>query len=76
MRTVPITELRNHLQKYIASVTQGDEILVTSHGKVLARILPPVDPRQEAKKKLRALRLHCKVGDVVSPLEEGWEAEQ
>ncbi len=76
MHEVNITELRNHLPKYLLEVNKGDEILVTSHGKVIARILPPVDMRQEAKRKLRELRKHCKVGDVVSPIEDSWEAEQ
>lgn len=76
MHVVPITELRNHLQKYISGVAEGDEILVTSHGKALARLLPPVDIQQEAKKKLHDLRRHCKVGDVISPIKDAWEAEQ
>lgn len=63
---VNITELRNHLPKYLSDVTKGDEILVTSHGKVIAHILPPTDISQEAKRKLHDLRKICKVGDVIS----------
>jgi prevent-host-death family protein len=76
MHSVSITTLRNHLQEYLSGVARGDEILVTSHGKGVARILPPVDLRQEAKKKLHALRQHCMVGDVVSPLEDTWDADK
>lgn len=32
-------------------------------------------PRKKAKRKLRELRKRCKIGDVVSPIGEVWEAE-
>ena len=76
MHAVNVTELRNHLQKYLTDVINGDEIEVTSHGKIIARILPPVDIRQEAKRKLSDLRKICKVGDVISPTGELWDAEK
>lgn len=76
MQGVNITELRNHLPKYLDSVTKGDEIYVTSHGKVIARILPPLDVHQEAKRELHHLRTICKVGDVVSTVDEEWNADQ
>ena len=55
MHEINITELRNHLPKYLSDVNKGDEILVTLHGKVIARILPPVNKRQEAKRKLKSV---------------------
>ena len=76
MRQINITELRNHLPKYLLAVTKGGEIQMTSHNKIIARILPPVDARQKTKKKLSALRKICKVGDVISPTGEAWEAEK
>lgn len=75
MQEVNVTELRNHLPKHLNSVQHGAEILVTSHGKVIARILPPLDTRLEAKKALATLRKHSKIGDVVSPLDEEWDVE-
>lgn len=74
MREVNVTELRSHLPQYLASVEGGTEILVTSHGKVIARILPPIDIRQAAKEKLKKLRKCCKIGDVTSPIDESWDA--
>ena len=56
MHEVNVTELRNHLPKYLADVCKGEEILITVRGRVIARILPPVDVKLEAGKKLRALR--------------------
>lgn len=76
MKAVNVTELRNHLPKYLASVQQGKEILVTSHGQIIARITPPLDVRHNAIEQLKLLRKHCKIGDVTSPIDENWEAEK
>lgn len=77
MRGVNVTELRNHLPKYLASVMKGNELVVTSHGQAIARIVPAIDLYQEAKKQLAYLRKTCKVGDVVTPVEDIlWDAAQ
>lgn len=76
MREVNVTELRNHLPKYLSQAKRGTEILVTLHGQVIARIVPPADMRGDAIKKLKELRAHCKIGDVISPIDEDWDAEK
>jgi len=75
MHGVNVTELRNHLPKYLASVMNGNEFIVTSHGQAIARIIPIIDVSQEAKKQLSHLRKTCKVGDVVTPVDISWNAE-
>lgn len=76
MHAVNVTELRNHLPRYLSEVQRGDEILITLHGHVIARIVPPTDTKHEARQQLLKLRKKCTVGDVVSPLDEKWEAEK
>lgn len=76
MREVNVTELRNHLQSYLGQVQKGDELLVTLRGKVVARLLPGTDERAAARERLEALRRECRVGDVISPVEEVWEVER
>jgi prevent-host-death family protein len=76
MREVNVTELRNHLPRYLSSVQKGTEILITSHGHVIARILPPADTRSEAVQQLRLLRKRCKIGDIISPVNESWNADK
>lgn len=76
MREVSVTELRNHLQAYLGQVQKGDELLVTARGKVIARVVPGGDDRNSARERLAALRGKARVGDVVSPVEEAWEAER
>ncbi len=50
MHTVNVTELRNHLPKYLSNVKAKGEILITSHGQVIARILPPLNVQRDAQK--------------------------
>jgi len=73
---VSITELRQNLPAYLARVRKGDEIQVAVHGKVIARIVPEVDATQAARRRLLALRKKAKLGDVISPSGDRWEAER
>lgn len=76
MREVNVTELRSHLPTYLGQVQTGEELVVTSHGKAIARILPSQDILEAARKQLKALRKKSYVGDVISPVVEAWEAEK
>lgn len=38
--TIGIRELRDGLSRHLAAVQDGDEIVVTDHGKPVARIVP------------------------------------
>ena len=74
MLNVNVTELRNHLPDYLKKVRAGEEVAVTSRGKVIARLVPEVDESVAARKRLDELRSQSIVGDVVTPFEEEWEA--
>ena len=75
MLTTNVTHLRGELQKYIQSVQRGEHVIVTSHGKPVARILPIKDAQKEAQKALLQLRQVCQVGDVVNPIGDNWDVE-
>ena len=75
MSKVNVTELRQNLPDYLAEVRKGKELKVTVHGKVIARIVPEPDAKDAARRRLAALRAKCKVGDVISPAGERWDAE-
>jgi prevent-host-death family protein len=74
MKEVNVTELRSNLPAYLARVMAGEELLLTSRGKKIARLTPVADGRKDAKKALALLREKCMIGDVLSPLNEKWEA--
>jgi prevent-host-death family protein len=74
MLEVSVTTFRNHIPDYLGKVRKGENIALTSRGKVIARLLPPGDERLKARQRLLELRTSCHIGDVVSPLDEEWEA--
>lgn len=41
MIEVNVKELREHLAQFIRQVETGEEIVITRHGTVVARLLPP-----------------------------------
>lgn len=77
MQTVSVTTFRKHIRDYLDKVQKGEDIALTSRGKVIARILPPVDESLKAQEQLAALRGKAVyIGDVISPLDVEWEAER
>jgi prevent-host-death family protein len=68
MRKVNVTELRNNMPAYLDRVKAGEELLLTSRGKAIARLLPVDDMRMLARKQLALLRGKCRIGDIVSPI--------
>ena len=76
MIQVNITDLRQHLPAYLKRVEAGEEIRITSRGRVVARIQPEQDPAEEARLWLENLRGSVILGDIVSPLEDmEWTAD-
>ena len=74
MIEVSVTTFRNHIPDYLGKLRKGENIALTSRGKVIARLLPPtMDKSLSARQKLSELRTRCSIGDVVSPVDEEWE---
>ena len=76
MSKVNITELRQNLPAYLARVRKGDEIQVAVHGKVIARIVPEKNASEVARQRLVALRKKARVGDVIAPSGDVWDAQR
>ncbi len=74
MQNVNISDFRSNLLSYLKKAHNGEELTVTSHGEVLATILPPVDKQEKAKKTLDTLAKTAVIGDIVSPTKENWKA--
>ena len=70
MQDINVTELRRHLPSYLKRVAGGEQIRVTSNGKILARIVPEADPAASARGRLEALRGTMVVGDIVGPIDD------
>lgn len=74
MEKVAVSEFRANLLGFLKKVERGEAITLTSRGREVARIIPPENKRKVSREALQALRKTACVGDVVSPLEEQWEA--
>lgn len=50
MKSAGVAELKAHLSRYLASVKEGEEVMVTERGRPIARLVP-LDPqvRQEVR---------------------------
>ncbi|WP_250655466.1 type II toxin-antitoxin system Phd/YefM family antitoxin [Alkalimarinus coralli] len=74
MQTINISEFRANLLKYLEVANSGEQISVTSNGKLLATITPPENQKQQAKKQLKALATNAKLHDITSPIDSDWDA--
>ena len=68
MTRVSVSDLRQNLPAFLKRVQAGEQLQITSRGRVIARIEPERDPAEEARQWLLALRDRVSLGDVVSPI--------
>ena len=73
METVNISDLRANLLNYLKKASEGHEIVVTSHGEVLATIVPPADRFKATRGKLKQLAKTAVLHDVISPTGDQWD---
>ena len=74
MQTVNISDFRANLLKYLEIAGSGEQITVTSNGKLLATIAPPLNQKELAKKQLNSLASTAKIQDVINPIDSNWDA--
>ena len=74
MLTINISDFRANLLKYLETANSGEQISVTSNGRLLATITPPSNQKELAKQKLKALASTAKVHDILSPTDCEWDA--
>lgn len=75
MTQVSISEFRANLLAYLKRVSRGESIEVSSRGRVMATLVPPVSRQGAARARLAELGAGAVIGDVVSPTGEAWEAD-
>ena len=76
MQTINISDFRANLLKYLEIANMGEQISVTSNGKLLATLMPPVDQKIHAKQQLKALAMTSKIKNIQSPIDTTWDAMQ
>lgn len=74
MEQVNISEFRANILKYLKRAKTGSPFSVTSNGEVLATVSSPEYLRETAQASLKELAATAKIGDIVTPTEESWDA--
>lgn len=72
MESINISEFRANLLSYLNKAKEGKELNITSHGEVLATIVPPINRSKQARTKLEELAKTAAIGDVISPIDNEW----
>lgn len=76
MITIGISEFRANMSVILQQVQQGEIVSLWLRDKEIARLVPPDFARMAARQKLEELRETAIIGDILSPLDEQWDAEQ
>ena len=78
MREIAASEAKTHLPQLLDDVERGETLLITRHGRPIARIVPEQDRRAEeiaraisAIQARRANALGIPVDDILSARDEG-----
>jgi len=78
MREIQASEAKTHLPRLLDEVERGETLIITRHGRAIARIVPEVDGQQakinEAVEAIRSLRLRTgrvEVDELLSARDEG-----
>ena len=74
MEKVGISTLRENLSIFLKKVQKGQVITITSRGREMARLVPVEDKRKKSREILRKLGKNATIGDILSPIDEEWEA--
>jgi prevent-host-death family protein len=78
MRQVQASEAKTHLPELLDEVERGATLIITRHGKAIARLIPETDRRQseinEAIARIQSRRRHASsitVQELLSAREKG-----
>jgi prevent-host-death family protein len=63
MRTAGVREARQNLSALLDEVKKGREVLITEHGRPVAKLVPPDRPRGKGIPNLAAIRRRMPVFD-------------
>ena len=72
---IAVSEFRQHIADWLDRAELGEEIIIRRNGKPIARLAPIADPGLAAEARLLAARKRCRIGDVISGLDDAWDAD-
>ena len=63
MRTAGVREARQNLSALLDEVKKGREVVITEHGRPVAKLVPPDQPRRKGVPNLAAFRRSMPIFD-------------
>ncbi len=76
MEIIAVSNLRAKIMSVLKEVENGSSIKITSRGKIVAKLVPPDFTQKSAKQKLLEIGEKAKLFDIVSPVDEAWNADK
>ena len=74
MEKIAVSILRENLSVYLKKVQQGRSITITSRGRKMALLVPVPSKKNASAEILREIGKRAVIGDIMSPIDEDWEA--
>jgi antitoxin (DNA-binding transcriptional repressor) of toxin-antitoxin stability system len=74
MKQIAISRIQKKIPEVLSAIQSGDAISITFKGREVAKLVPPDFGMVTARKKLEQIRKTAFVGDVLSSIDEEWEA--
>ena len=74
MEKIGVSTLRENLSIFLKKVQKGQVVTITSRGHEMARLVPVEDKREKSREFLWKLGKNATIGDILSPIDEEWEA--
>lgn len=74
MEKVGVSILREKLSTFLKKVQEGQVITITSRGHEIAKFVPMEDKAKKSREMLRELGKNAFIGEMLSPINEEWDA--
>ncbi len=73
MIAIGISDFRAHIQRYLNFISKGEEILITSRGREIAKVISPENKVNSARKQLKKLSKTAVINNVTEPINAKWK---
>ncbi len=74
MESVPLTQINENIGEILEKIRNGQSLAVTFEGREIGVLFPAGESMEKARRRLEQLRETAFVGDLLSPINEDWEA--
>lgn len=74
MESIALNQIQENVDEFLKKIRNGKFLLITFEGREIGKFVPTGGVMETARKKLEQIRKTAVVEDVLSPIDEEWEA--